>query len=183
MELARDREAVARLHLVGKTQKEIADEVGIAQGTVSKDLAAVRKKWEERAADFIENQIFEDLNQVNIAQREYWDAWERSKGMREIIVSEGHTRPAAPGKDGQSGAERKFLKKVVKKEKMIGEKAFLDGFVSCIKERQRILGIKPPEKIAFTSPDGKEEAAPGAATVLDIANLIRQIESQNENRN
>ena len=45
LQVQQRRTAVARLYLQQRTQGEIAGELGVNQGTVSRDLKAIRAEW------------------------------------------------------------------------------------------------------------------------------------------
>jgi hypothetical protein len=72
------RTKVAKLYLLGKTQYEIAREVGCSQGTVGNDLSALREEWLASALlDFGEAKARE-LARIDNLESEAWAAWYRS---------------------------------------------------------------------------------------------------------
>lgn len=58
---------VSRLLLQGKTQRQIAKELGVSQRTVSNDVQAVRAEWRDRRVDLIETKAMEDLARTDVA--------------------------------------------------------------------------------------------------------------------
>jgi len=93
------RRTVADLYLQGWTQIAIAEELGVAQPTISDDLKRIRAQWRESGVrDFDEARQLE-LMKLDRIEREAWSAWERSqKPAQSAVVTGdgvGHERQAA----------------------------------------------------------------------------------------
>src|SRR5690606_7203600 len=68
-----------RRFLQGIFQREIAEEVGVTQGTVSKDLEAIRQAWAESPLIDFNEAVNRELERLDTYEAELWEAWERSK--------------------------------------------------------------------------------------------------------
>ena len=138
-EIARDRRRAADLYLQGWLQVDIADNLGIDQSTVSRDLKALQGDWLKSALlDFNEAKA-QQLAKIDRLEREYWGAWQRSCEDAETVRQEGGTK----SKDG------KLLPpdKIVRTSKgQAGDSRFLQGVQWCIERRCSILGIDAPKQ-------------------------------------
>jgi transposase-like protein len=155
LEQAERRRAVAERYVRGQTQCQIARALEIAQGTVSKDLTALRKEWLAASIGDVGARKAEELARLDAAEREFWAAWEQSKAERQSTRTRRRTKPTV-NKDGQAVAggedEAEF-----RKEQRDGNPKFLEGILRCIQQRCEILGVNAPTKIAPVTPDGEEE--------------------------
>jgi hypothetical protein len=133
-QLTRDRRRVADLYLQGWIQADIADEVGVSQATVCRDLQALQASWLDSALTDFNEAKAQELAKVDRLEREYWQAWQRSCENAETLRQEGD--PKQPPT------------KVVKTSKgQAGDPRFLQGVQWCIERRCKILGIDAPQKI------------------------------------
>lgn len=72
------RAIVARRYLQGVFQSDIAEEVGVTQSTVSKDLKAIQEQWRTSSLmDFGEAKQRE-LERIDALEEQAWKAWFRS---------------------------------------------------------------------------------------------------------
>ena len=127
------REKVAKLYLEGKTQNELAALFGVNQSTISRDLEAIRKQWQEQALLHFDEIKSHELARIDRLEREYWDAWEESKKNAETVVQkakEDGTKEATKTSKGQSG-----------------NPSFLAGIQWCIEQRLKIFGVYEAIKI------------------------------------
>src|SRR5262249_21328434 len=130
LQVQQRRNTVARLYLQQRTQGEIARELGVNQGTVSRDLKAIQAEWQkERLDDFLQAKLRE-LARIDQLERKYWEAWERSCQDREQMVQEKTTAPAGDR-----------LKAGTRTEGRDGNAEFLRGVERCIEMRCRILNL------------------------------------------
>lgn len=142
--IARDRRNIARLYLKGELQADIAEQLGISQSTVSRDLSAIQKQWQEANIHDINERKSTELAKIDNLELEYWDAWKRSQEDAELrtkkaVESNGETR-----KEAQERIEGQ-----------VGNPAFLRGIEWCINKRCELLGLDAPKKTDFSS-GGKE---------------------------
>ena len=134
-QIARDRKRIGDCYLKGWLQADIADELGISQATVSRDIKALQQAWLDSAlVDFNEAKARE-LAKVDQLEREYWQAWARSCEDAETV-----TQKAV--KTGEE--ERKEATKTAKGQ--AGDPRFLSGVQWCINKRCEILGIDAPQR-------------------------------------
>ena len=142
-ELARDRRKIADLYLKGWIQADIADELGVNQSTVSRDIKALQKDWLESAlVDFNEAKS-QELAKIDRLEREYWQAWERSCEDAETVTEKARASRGAEKPDS--------IEKTKQAKGQAGDPRFLNGVQWCIERRCKILGIDAPNKIGFES--------------------------------
>lgn len=120
---------VQTLYLQGKTQVEIAEETGVSQPQISYDLTTVQKRWRQDTTINIDEAKLKELSRIDILERTYWTAWERSLDEKVKTRTEKFS-----GDDGKGKAS-------VEKETLLGVPAYLTGVQWCISERCKILGL------------------------------------------
>jgi hypothetical protein len=128
---------MADLYLQGWLQVDIAQELGINQSTVSRDLKALHKEWLHSALLDYDEAKAQELAKIDRLEREYWRAWERSCEDAETIRQEGP--PAGPEK------------LVTTAKGQAGDPRFLTGVQWCIEKRCKVLGLDAPSKLDVTS--------------------------------
>jgi hypothetical protein len=154
----RDRVLESRLYLMKKTQTEIANEIGVAQSTISKDFKVIERWWQRLAARNINKVKAEILAQLFLVVREAWEAWEKSKGDKETkskvgsIINEEIVRPGAL---------------TVKLENSNGDPRYLQVILAAIKEIKAIYGLDLPQKFALTDPTGTKEAGSNTSEEIE----------------
>lgn len=132
-QVERDRKRIGELYLKGQLQAEIAEELGIDQSTVSRDLKALFEQWRQSALVDINEAKSRELAKINALELTYWSAWERSCENAETLQQVG-------GKDGPA--------RITKTSKgQAGDPRFLQGVQWCIERRCKILGIDAPDKL------------------------------------
>lgn len=133
------REQVARLYLEGRTQNELAARFGVNQSTISRDLEAIRKQWQEQALRHFDQIKSRELARIDRLEREYWEAWEESKADAETMKQFG-TMDNEAGKIKAVRAE-----KTAKGQS--GNPSFLSGVQWCIEQRLKIFGVYEAVKL------------------------------------
>ena len=93
--VAARRRDVASLALKGWTQAAIARQLQIPQGTVSRDLAAMRELGREFPVYDFDKIRLEQLQKIDLVDAEAWAAWQRSQGRR-------HSASLTRGKTGET---------------------------------------------------------------------------------
>jgi transcriptional regulator with XRE-family HTH domain len=152
VERERDLLELSDLYLKGHTQADIALRMGVSQQQISYDLKALQKRWRESALVNVDEAKARELAKVDQLEREYWDAWERSKGNAEIeTIEQIGVRGKAPRQgDGEEDGELTIVPLRVKKNKRTegrsGNPAFLAGIQWCINKRCEIMGLNAPIK-------------------------------------
>ena len=146
-----DRQTVAQLTLKGWSQMQIAQHLEVNHSTVSRDLAVIRKEWKESAVRDFDVDRQQELQRLALAEKEFWQAWERSQEGKEISSLE----KLVLGKD-DAGQPLGRVKQATRTEQRTGDAQFLNGVVKCVEVRSKLLGLFPSEKttgsgaIAFT---------------------------------
>lgn len=138
-ERLRDRKRAASLYLRGKHQQEIADELGIDQSTVSRDLSYLHKEWEEAAKEDYGRLRGREIAKTYELERTYWEAWLASKSL---ITIRGR---------GEEDA-------IVTQKDTPGDSSFLAGVERCMKMRADLLGLDAPKAVAIVDEDFDQEA-------------------------
>jgi hypothetical protein len=160
---------VAELFLRGiKRQGELAQHVGVNRSTISRDLKVLNARWKEAAVRDLDAAKGQELEHIDQLQREYWNAWEKSKQGHETTTTEQIT-----GGDGDR------TKAAIRKEEEHGDPRYLAGVQWCIEQRCKILGLNAPQKIAPTTPDGQE---PYRMTVEDFVQARNRTEEWRHER-
>ena len=126
-------------YLRGDTQMSIAQRFGLSQSQISRDLATIQRRWRESSIVDIYEAKQRELERIDVLEREYWQAWEASKGEQ--------SRSTASKTGDVARAQ------VVKYESA-GDPRFLAGIQWCIEQRCKILGLLAAVKNELTGKDG-----------------------------
>ena len=133
------RRDVADLYLQGWNQTAIAEELGVAQPTISDDVKHIRAEWRDSAVrDFDEARQLE-LMKLDRIEREAWSAFDQSKKPAQSAVVTG---------EGYGQKTRKSMKN------QHGDPRFLDQVNKCITHRRALLGLDAPMQL---TEDGADE--------------------------
>jgi hypothetical protein len=130
----------ARLYCQGVPQSEIAAQVGVDQTQISQDLKVIRARWQERFCIEINEHKSAELANIDHLERTYWTAWEKSCGNKTT-------------KQARMNGET-VGSKTLREENRDGNPAFLQGVMTCIEKRCRLMGLDAPEKKEHTGKDG-----------------------------
>ena len=121
------RQKVTALYLKGESQVAIAAALQVTQGTISNDLAAIRKQWvASTVKDFGERQAME-LARLDHLEAEAWAAYERSCVKAVPVDCE----------DGDST----ITLYAVDPSRRPGDPRFLERVAKCIELRCKITGV------------------------------------------
>lgn len=136
-----DDHQLSELYLLGRTQKEIAKEMGLSQPTVSRAIQRIEERWVKSSlVNFHEAKMLH-LSQIRYVFDEAREAWEASK---EEKTSTSKTTEGTPRKTkgGKSSIVASNTKATIKVEETNGDPRFLDTMLRCIKESGEILGYR-----------------------------------------
>ena len=168
----RDLLEISGLYLRGITQAEIASQLGVSQQQVSYDLKILQRRWLAESVAKIDERKARELAKVDRLEREYWEAWERSKLDAETVTLE----KLGALKDGQGQIVGTKVKEVKKREGQSGNPSFLAGVQWCIDKRCEILGLDAPKKIDATS---KGEQIGNVDTDAIVSKLLPELTARN----
>ena len=131
--LLQRRQQVAELYLRSWTQTAIAEHLGVAQPTICQDLSCIRALWRESSIRDFDAAREEELQKLDLLEREAWAAWERSQQVQESprVVQDGS------GKRAQKTVEHP-----------VGDLRYLEQVQKCIAARRALLGLDAPTRIA-----------------------------------
>ena len=133
------RSKVARMLLTGITnQFEITAALGMdvsQRTTISRDVTAIKAEWRESAIRDFNEAKGRELEKLEVLEREYWEAWERSKAPKHTL------------RFRRRNAEEEDSESEIRKEPRDGNPAFLDGVLRCIQKRCDILSIDATGKV------------------------------------
>lgn len=131
----RRRVKVAALYCKGYAIHRIAEVIGggIHPSTIGKDLMAIRKDWQARAAESYQARLDRELAKIDLVETECWDAWEKSKEPGEI----SETEIANDGK--KDSADRKTVSRRI--EQRLPEPRYMDKITWCIEQRCKLLSL------------------------------------------
>jgi len=132
------RDKVIKMYLMGQTQSEIASELSVSESVISKDIKKRKDEWKEKRADSFDEKMNEELAKIDLLQKEYWDAWIRSRTnyKKRGVKVKGPVSSNTP--ESQEITELEIVKD--------GNSRFLNGVMSCIDRRARLLGLDAPTK-------------------------------------
>lgn len=134
---------IADKYLIGWTQDRIAQELGLNQSTISRDIEEVTARWRASALIDMNEAKAQELARIFKLESEYWDAWYASKGDEEASLTQ---------KEGQTGGSGK-VKTVQSKKNRLGDPRYLQGVERCIQMRIDLLGIQPPKQVNLGTPE------------------------------
>ena len=138
------RNRAAQLYLRGKTQEQIAAELGIDRSTVSRDIKKVEQWLRDDSVENLHEERRRAMAEVIILKETYWDGYESSQKPKE-------RSKAVKTKNGQSGVERAEKQT----ETRVGETKYLDGVLRARQELNKLMGLYAPQMIAPTTPRGE----------------------------
>lgn len=163
---AADLVLIEKLHRQGKNQYEIADILSaqrpysLSREQIKYDLEQLKALWQKEALVERSEAIAEELSEIKVLQKQYYDAWEKSLTERVKTRTRRGSRPPLPATDGKppkQGGET--TEASVEREQREGNPAFLAGVQWCIERRIKLRGLDAPTRIANTDPSG-EQALP-----------------------
>jgi Putative ATPase subunit of terminase (gpP-like) len=126
LDILNRRHQVAQLYLQNWTQAQIADQLGVRQPTISDDLKQIRQQWRESGVRDFNEAREQELQKIDLLEREAWDAWQRSKKPTQSATVDG---------EGVGSRTRKTMRN------QVGDPRFLDQVNKCIAQRRAILGL------------------------------------------
>lgn len=151
--LLQRRKAVAAYYVQGRSQWEIAQQLGVSQGTISTDLAAVRADWLASSVRDFDEAKAQELAKLDLQETELWAAWDKSKQDAETRHRKlEKVRPYAPkGKKGEPAPKPKLVVSKVVDETtargQCGDPWFMEQILKIREMRLQIIGALKPGTI------------------------------------
>lgn len=151
-QVARDRKKIAELYLKGRLQVDIAEEVGVDQSTVSRDIKTLHDEWLRSALVNFNEAIARELAKINQLEIIYFESWERSLNPFKSKTVKAKGNPKTE-EELRANAEQ-----TLKTEDRNGDPRYLQGVQWCIEKRCKLLGLDAPDRLQIdwreTLPDG-----------------------------
>ena len=132
LQLAERRRIVAEMYKNGKTQVEMAADLGVNQATISRDIKTLVKSWWQSTLYDIDLAKKIELDKINNLEAEYWKAWLRS--CKDTVT-----------RTENSSRRAELHDLTIKTVNSSGEPRFLDGVQKCIDQRIKLLGLEDAE--------------------------------------
>ena len=136
-EREKDLLAISRMYLQGITQAEIGQRLGVSQPQISYDLKVLRNRWLKSSIINIDEVKARELARIDHLEREYWEAWDKSKSPIKTKASK------------KVGGET--IESTIQGETGTGDPRYLSGVQWCINKRCDVLGLNAPSKTDITS--------------------------------
>lgn len=136
----RDRLTIAELYLKGWSQQRIADLLELDKSNICRELKKIKEQWKSQAIEDHNLYVQQELRRLAMLEAEYWAGWETSQQSKEISLNER----LATGRD-EVGQVLGRVKQATRTEQKVGDATFLNGVLSCVKERARLLDLYPKE--------------------------------------
>jgi hypothetical protein len=167
----RDHVEIAASYLRGEPQHVIAQRLGLSRQQISYDLQVIRDEWRQSAMRDFEAHKAEELAKLDLLEREYWLAWERSQQPLEHATHEtvdDEISMPAGRRHQRVMRPRARSRTATRIEAQGGNAAFLSGIMNCIEQRCRILGLCAPAAVNVT----------GALSFAELFELAQQADER-----
>jgi len=136
-----DQVRISEMLAMGKSQKQIAAELGLTRSTVCRDVKRIERARLMFMVKNLDKLRQAELAKIDLMEKEAWAAWEQSKTEKQkVSVTKGTN----------------MKKSQFTKEQRAGDPRYLEIVQKCMDRRAELLGLNAPQKIAPTTPDGKE---------------------------
>jgi hypothetical protein len=151
-ERERDMVIEARMYVRGKTQNEIRLELNkmypdrpLSPKSIHMDLQAIQRMWQQSTLFDFNAAKAKELARLDEAEREAWDAWERSKEKHVRVEYEVSDDQVPFSADKVADVRRKKRRKVI--EATVGDIKYLEMVERMIKMRCDIVGLFEAKKV------------------------------------
>jgi len=155
-----DRTVAFGLRLRGKTQTEIAAELGVSQQAVSRDLAAVQRDYERRHQEERDHLRAAELARLDVAEAAAWREWDRSR--EDAVETTSKLVQAGANAAGEGGTPR--VETGETRKGRLGDPRYLEIVIRCDERRSKLLGLDAPTEIDL----GRSWAEIAAAAVAEL---------------
>src|ERR1043166_7135014 len=127
------------MYLAGRTQLQIARELGLSTFTVSTDIAAMVAEWQRRAAVDFAAHVAVELQRLSGVETQAWESFEKSCQPKKITS-------AGKRSDTLGEGSSPTVVTVTTIQRPEGDPRFLALVLKCIDQRSRLLGLYDREK-------------------------------------
>lgn len=142
---------IAELYLQGYSQKEIADQLGVSQPTIGKNIQRIREDWLESSRINFDERAAIELAKLDRLERKAWEGYERS--CKDEVTNLDRIE------ESDDGGERRVNESRVKGQ--AGDSSFLAIIERCIDKRLRMFNMMAPETAILVPPgDSNEQTNP-----------------------
>jgi hypothetical protein len=186
-ERERDRVLIARMYVRGRRQFEMLQELNkmypperhLTPKAIHLDLQAIQKAWAQSTLYDFNAAKVKELARLDEAEREAWDAWERSKEKHVRVEYEISDDQVPFSADKIADVKRKKRRKVI--EATVGDIKYLEMVERLIKMRCDIIGLFSAQKFQIdwrteALQSGMDEATIDAVREKTIETLVQAIE-------
>ena len=143
LSVAHRQREVARLYMQGQPLGIIAEEMGLAEATISQDISAVRKRWLAEATLAMDERKAQELARIDLVEEEAWKGWQRSIAEQKIYTK--RTRYVrVPVKKGRKSAHKKIPAEQISEETIktcSGDPRFLEQIERCVTLRLKVFAL------------------------------------------
>ena len=153
------------------TREFLGMETGISKQTIHSDIKILLKEWRKDRIDNIDTAIQLELERIDMAVIELWEAWERSKTNQTLKFTKqkGSIDKSQGGENEGHEVKIKptFMEKGSKETVEFGDYRYITEIRFQLMERRKLLGLYAPEKTELTGKDGQPLNPPAKVVNLD----------------
>lgn len=157
-----DLQRITELYLKQYRQVDIAKIIGVSQQQISWDLKEVQRRWLNLELHDMNEIKHRELDKIDTLEREYWQAWERSKGKKIDDLPTQNPKPKKKRSKGRNVLDEvaEFLEDtepepvvatITATAEPYGDPRYLTGVQWCINRRLVLLGLDTAAKAVSTS--------------------------------
>lgn len=153
------RVIVADCYKRGLTIRQTCDQVMVQMGldklpstkAIFNDRHALLKEWKEERIESTDDLVQLELQRINEAIVELWEAWKKSKTDFKAKFSKRKGELPKGGKDSSGSITTTQLEQGEKEEINFGDPRYITEIRNQLIERRKLLGLYAPEKSASES--------------------------------
>ncbi|MDH6308099.1 hypothetical protein M2451_002618 [Dysgonomonas sp. PFB1-18] len=177
-------EIVAELYKRGKSIRQIAKEVKVrlnldkmpSTQTIFADTQLLLKEWREYRITNTDELVQLELERIDDAIVELWDAWNKSKQDYQASNRKQKAQIEKAGKEKGEDGEPKgkdgkvtpyYLEEGKKEVRKYGDVSYISEIRQQLQERRKLLGLYAPDKRELTGANGKPLNPPQSQINLD----------------
>jgi transposase len=171
-----EREArIWQLYVEGWLQVDIAKEVGVRQGTVSKTITRIYNRMMEDQSDLAFAEMRRQYDQLREVEKESMAAWIASKENANIVTQTTVATPKKEQPDEEGEAPKRFdqqdpqpVRTTRRVEVQTGNPAHLANAMRAMEGIRRMMGLNSPEQVEFSPKVEAGKSKSGRALPPDI---------------